>query len=164
MKIAFLDDIKPPQNEISYRSFLNLYHLCTQQGFSVVRQPFVPKTQQNLLVMHSWRTIIPRTPVLLYNVPKATLRTSLYWKFYQKVHPIFLLSHQKEFPPLHPVQLPPLLSFTPSDMNEASIILSYGVLDESSGHHVALDAFSMLPSRLQKKHPLYIVGRANSQK
>ena len=163
MIIAFLAEAIPPQHALSYLSFLSFYRLCKEHSsYTCLWCTDVPDVQYNLIAMYSWREIPIKAPLLLFSSPsRASLRTKLYWKLYQRFFPIiFLYSHSPKSPPLLP-----LLKFSTAPYSEeCTTILSFGDLHEESSHHLVIDAFSTLPSRIQRKHPLYIVGAPLSRK
>ena len=58
--------------------------------------------------------------------------------------------------------LPPLTKQKKTD-NIGRLIVSYGDFSKDSQQHLVLDAYTLLPKRIRKKHPLFMVGNCLDQ-
>lgn len=107
------------------------------------------------------RQMLPRAifiPNLI--ISSAVSSKSLSWFLRTNV---FVLSHSPQKTKHPQYLLPPLLKNRVFPAKPSSHFLSVGPLNTSSQHHVALDAYSMLPERVRKNYSLIFCGHKESQ-
>tara|TARA_B100000683_G_C12468304_1_gene546856 strand:+ start:828 stop:1685 length:858 start_codon:yes stop_codon:yes gene_type:complete len=119
---------------------------------------FLQRYQPSLIIS---RHLLPRfvsAPNLI--ISSSLPERSLSWLFRKKV---YVLSHSPQKIKHTNYVLPPLLNNSTPPINRPRCFLSIGPFQVSSNHHLALDAYAMLPKKIRSNHSLYFCGKKNSQ-
>jgi len=106
----------------------------------------------HIVIMRRWIPIMKSIPRWIFH-PSHSLS---FGKKYETIVQHF--SSTKK----HSLFLPPLLTDCPA-ATPGTAIVSYGNFSRHSNQHLVLDAYTLLPKRMKKKHPLILVGTCSDQ-
>ena len=167
MNILFWEAQKTTAPKLASTTFDNLYQLCSVQSeINCSRsKKFSPDDHIDLVVMSSWNPVLCSCPILLCSPPLFSSKTKrLLWRGLSRLQSISLLYPYEVALNIPQFTFPPLLNnFRPS-LPLGSEILSIGPLEKSSGHHLLIDAFSLLPARLRYRFKLHLIGKPTDRK
>ena len=101
----------------------------------------------DIVITQKWLPIFTEKPIWTFQLPP---------RFYPSQRNMSIIQHVQS-KTNSSLFLPPLVANTKiPTMGDA--IVSYGDFDSSSMQHMVLDAYTLLPKRIKKKHPLILIG------